>query len=177
MIDVLNVRRHLHTGRGNCADLYGVVDHETIVAMARLVNALICVGNEPPVVQRIAVWCRAIPQPGDLVVEVSSREESADRVGLFVKSETLRVCHHELHDVSLAICGECDADDRWEEHLTWILVQREPLRTSRWHNARFLRLPINSRQVAEAEQRSSTSVFTRDSLIDILADSGIEIKR
>lgn len=64
--------------RKECADLFGIVDHETIVQLAHLIHAL-----GWPIHKSIDAWCTAPPQPGDLVVEMSKMRHDPDRVGLF----------------------------------------------------------------------------------------------
>ena len=163
-----------------CADLTGVIDHETIIALAQTIHTLMLIGNAPPIVKRIYAWCKAPPQPGDLVVELSSRKVQADRVGLFERYEERRVCSHERADVNHPGCTDPDClEYRTEiggEHFTWILVQRHPRRNCRWHNASFLRQPKNRAQQTAAEGRDVPASLDRPTLVGILADSGILLK-
>jgi hypothetical protein len=163
-----------------CADLTDIVDHRTLIALAKILQAATCVGTPAPIVRRIADWCRAAPQPGDLVVEMSSYRMAADRVGLYERTEIKRLCYHETNDVNHPGCNEPDCvqwrnEDGCPEHFVWILVQREPERRCRWHNASFFRLPKNEAQWREAEGRDIPSSFDRGTLVDLLADSGIQI--
>lgn len=173
--------------RDQLADWTGMIDHETIIALARLIQTLSCVGNPAPVVKRIGEWCRAEPRLGDLVVEMSSHRIDTDRVGLWLRREDRRVCRHEREDVdhpgcSDQDCAEWHSDDMPPERFVWILVQREPERKCRWHNASFIRIPYGIRQLNEASgidkrpggwQPVGTN---RDDLISLLLDRGIEIK-
>jgi hypothetical protein len=112
--------------RDECADLFGIVDHDTILAIAHTMMSAICVGTPTPAVKAMADWCTAHPQPGDLVVEMSGRG-GADSVGLFQSGNV-------FDEVEL-------------------LVQLEPRRTCRWKNASFIRLPKNAAQRKEAMGR------------------------
>lgn len=180
-----------------CADFTGIVSHETLIAIARLIQSTTCVGSPAPVGRRIGDWCRATPEPGDLVVEMSSRLQNPDRVGLFERFEERRVCNHERIDVDHPGCTEPDclewkAEDGRPERFVWILVQREPERRCRWHNANFLRLPNGERQLNQAltyglskdqinrpgywQPGAGPMSIDRAGLVAILADSGIEIK-
>lgn len=62
--------------REDCADLCGIVDHKTIVCLARLVQSL-----SWPTYKDLNAWICAPPHPGDLVVEMSNMRDDLDRVG------------------------------------------------------------------------------------------------
>lgn len=111
--------------REDCADLFGIVDHETIIALARTIKMALDVGVKPRALAHLAGWCSAPPQPGDLVVEMSSWTPNVNRVGL-------------LESYSSAT-GDFV-----------ILIQLEPRRTCRWSNATYIRLPKNDAQRKEA---------------------------
>ena len=125
-----------------CADFTGIVDHETIIALARTVQTAILVGNPAPIVKQLSEWCSADPQPGDLVVEMSSRRIDGD--------ETRDPEHPGCTDPE---CLESKAEGMQPERFVHILVQHEPRRTCRWHNASFIRLPKNEQQLREATGR------------------------
>lgn len=161
----------------NALTLTGIIDHGALIAIARLIRNLTIVGSPCPIVGRISDWCNATPQPGDLVIETSSHRMDADRVGLFERFEERVVCHHELKDVEHPGClepgcaewrSECPRPERF----VWILVQRNPERRCRWHNARFMRLPKNEAQWREARGGCVPSSFDRSTLVDLLTDYG-----
>jgi hypothetical protein len=177
-----------------CADFAGIIDHDAIIAIARLVQTATSVGSPAPIVKRVGDWCHATPQPGDLVVEMSSSRMDGDRVGLFERFEERRVCSHEISDVTHPGCIDPDCaewreESRRGERFVWILVQRDPERRCRWHNANFLRLPNNEAQWREASTYGipkdelnrpgnwQPGGIDRAGLVGLLADRGFRLRQ
>lgn len=132
-----------------------------ILALADLLHLATCVGNPAPVVSRLRKWMKTPPQPGDLVVEQSTKylaEDHKRRVGVFLRHVDRQVCEHEVQDSALGEpCTKCSDYDLFRVEYTEIELLDSPcnnpecsdikcIHRVRWSNANFLRFPITPAQ-------------------------------
>lgn len=164
-----------------------------IAVLADALTDCVFVGKPAPLVQRLLDWMRQPLQPGDLVVEQSTRRRppSTARVGIVLKTEDRKLCRHELDDPNLESCAGCPPDERHRELFTWIEILNPPCGNStscadlrcvhrhRWFNANFLRIPMTTRDLEALDRPGlnvTAGVVTRSDLIDALTDAGISLK-
>ncbi len=155
---------------------------DALIAMSRHLSAATLVGNPAPVVQRMYDRLSA-PQPGDLVVEQTSswRKDPENRLKGFGRlvlrrrewwttDEEWEARKADDEDEDLT-----DADRRTDE--AWY-VQYGPDHICRWTNCSFKVIPADIASfTAPAGRRDGTAtVFTRDSLLGSLADSGLTLR-
>lgn len=143
----------------------GKLDFDALRAISccahTLVSAVLC--GQPNLIQsRIYEWMKGYGL-GDLVVETSTTWHEGDRtyaVGILEKMERKHVCRHEYDDPNLTRCGECDGTERpdgtgwrWWETYHWLrtMPDAEGRTSRRWHNASFVRVPMNLADMRQAE--------------------------
>jgi hypothetical protein len=130
-----------------------------------------CVGN-PAANVRKAYEEMKDPQPGDLVLEISSINfEEWPGAGLghlrFVCKAKPRT--EDEWDAAIA-SGYFKMDSPRGNGPYWLIDPIDGSQRTYWSNARFIRVP------PPRERVTGPVVFTRDSIVAVLADSGFELR-
>lgn len=154
---------------------------DALIAMSKHLGTATLVGNPAPVVQRMYDRLSE-PQPGDLVVEQTSqwRKDPDNRLKAFGRlvlrrrewwttDEEWEARKAEDEDEGLT-----DADRSTDE--AWY-IQYGPDHICRWTNCSFRVIPVDITDFAAPAgyRDGNATVFTRDSLLGSLADSGIAL--
>jgi hypothetical protein len=163
-------------------DLRAVAHRDALIAVVRHLRTAVGVGNPAPVVERMSARMRS-PQPGDLVIEPTM---SGPRCDLDTRIKALGYLIEKRVEW-------WDTDEEWEQikaqenlagdeerqtDVAWyVQYGPSPEDVCRWVNCEFIAVPIGEEFAKPAGVRDGTAtVFTRDSLLGSLADSGFELK-
>jgi hypothetical protein len=155
---------------------------DALIKMSRHLSNATLVGNPAPVVARMCERLRK-PQPGDLVMEMTAwtHWRSDDhRAKAFGRLILERVEWWETDEDWAAQLVEEDGalseEDRRTDHVWY--VQYGPDHVCRWTNCSFIVLPvdIDDFTMPAAVRNGDAAVFTRDSLVSSLSDSGFSFK-
>lgn len=173
-------------------DDQAVAHREVIRALVGHLRTATLVGNPAPVVQRMYERI-SHPQPGDLVIEESTFYRPDPDVRL--RSFGVLLLHrdewwqtddewqaaveeerrwYEEHDA----LGEYDPSSRPRDHAWYVQYGPHPGDVCRWTNCSFVVVPVADTFTVPAGQPDDTgaTVFTRDSLLGSLADSGFSLR-
>lgn len=150
--------------------------------LARHLGTATLVGNPAPVVERMNERLRN-PVSGDLVVEMSAMYGRGDSdraiqgLGILVLERIEWWETDEKWAQSQAEDGFDLEEPRSTDHAWYIQYGSAARDICRWTNCTFTTIPWRDEQFAvPAGTRDGTAmVFTRDSLLSSLADSGIEL--
>lgn len=152
-----------------------------LTMMARHLGTATLVGNPAPVVARMAERLRS-PQVGDLVIEQNAagmRRETWFR-GFGYLVERRREWWHtdaEWQELKQEDDSLTDAD-RWTDDAWYIQYGPAAADICRWTDCSFRVIPITGEQfsVPAGHGDGTATVFTRDSLLGGLADSGFDLR-
>lgn len=144
--------------------------------LARHLGSATLVGNPAPVVERMAERLRR-PRPGDLVVESSTIFRGGDSA---IKGLGILLAERDEWWHSDEEWGQVVADG-WDkrpvDHAWYVQYGSAAVDVCRWTNCSFTVIPWPDEEfAAPAGTREGTAtVFTRDSLLGSLADSGFHL--
>jgi hypothetical protein len=154
-----------------------------IAGVAGVLMKTTLVGQPAPIVARIYERMRG-PQPGDLVLETSTMYRQSEDwykgCGILLEH---RIEWWETDDQFRQYCLENDENpataERLTDHAWYIQYGPQPDDVCRWVNCDFVTIPTDPRgwDVPAGYRDGSATVFTRDSLIGGLADSGFQLRQ
>lgn len=155
---------------------------DALIAMASHLSGACLVGDPAPIVERMDKRIRA-PQPGDLVVEVSTQytADAGRRIkGLGILLEQ-RVEWWETDaewEAIKAEDGTLEDAERMTDRAWYIQYGPEPGDVCRWVNCQFTVIPTDPREFSmPVGRRDGTGVtITKGDLTAGLADSGFTLK-
>jgi hypothetical protein len=168
-------------------DERAIAHRDTLLAMALHLNTATLVGNPAPVVERMSERIRN-PRPGDLAcaAEAMHRGPRADvdyrTKGLGVLLARRReYCesHQDWADLCLREGWNPLTEERMTDDAYYLQYGPEPGDICRWTNSApvgLLTQPWSWTVDAAAERTETGAVFTRDSLLGALADSGLTLR-
>lgn len=155
---------------------------DALAAMATHLHTACLVGNPAPVVQRMYDRMRD-PQPGDLVVETSTRhatdlETRHKRLGILIEHREEWWETDQEWEAYKAEDGTLTDADRRTDHAWYVQYGQGPDFVCRWVNCEFIALPIGQdtfeRPIGERDGAGVT--VTRGDLVSGLADFGFELR-
>jgi hypothetical protein len=173
-----------------------------MAGMAACIRTACLVGSPAPVVARM--WQRMKdPQPGDLVVETSTiyRNDEDTRIkafGILIAHrvewdqtdeewagviEEERAAHEEFLRGPYSHPGDGPFDpsrcERLTDHAWYVQYGPQPADVCRWVNCEFMAIPSDPRETEfpAGVRDGNATVFTRDSLLGALADSGFALRQ
>lgn len=155
---------------------------ELLRGLSRCLSSATLVGNPAPVVERMGERLRN-PQPGDLVVEMSAMygpgniSRAIQGLGILIVDREEWWHTDEEWSVELAAEHYGPEDARPADHAWYIQYGPAAIDVCRWTNCSFTTIPWPDEQfdVPAGYRDGTATVFTRDSLLGALADSGIEL--
>jgi hypothetical protein len=164
-----------------------VPHRDALIVMARHLRTATLVGQPAPVVRRMGDRLDR-PEPGDLAVAVEVLYGNRDTgtcitgLGIFLGERTEWASTDEQWaaecEEERAAGGNPEADGRMTDRAFYLQYGPAAGDVCRWVNSRAVVLPVQIADFsAPAGTRDGTAtVFTRDSLIGGLADSGFELR-
>lgn len=178
-------------------DEQAIPHREALLNLALHLRTAIMVGNPAPVVRRMGDRMRH-PQPGDLAcsTDVLYRRDPDDRLkglGIFLgereewattDAEWRSFCNHERAHWA----GDPDADEmtalttsldnRARDRAYYLQYGPSAADICRWTNSEAMMIPVTagSFSIPAGKTEGTSVVFTRNSLIAGLADSGFELR-
>lgn len=162
-------------------NMRAVAHRDALVAVAHHLRTATMVGNPAPVVERMATRMRS-PQPGDLVVEPTmarSRRDLDTRIkalGYLIERRTEWWETDEEWEQIKAEEGYEDDEERRTDVAWYVQYGPSPEDVCRWVNCEFMTVPIGEEFAQPAGVPTGSGVvFTRDSLLGALADSGFQL--
>lgn len=166
-------------------DERAIAHREALIAMAAHLRTAILVGNPAPVVRRMSERV-SHPQPGDLAVATEvlhGRRDPDDRLKGF---GILLARRREWCSTDAAWAAQClrngwdpAAEERLAEDAYYLQYGPAAVDVCRWTDSEPAGLPVQVIAFsvdAAAERDGTRAVFTRDSLIGGLADSGFTLR-
>jgi hypothetical protein len=178
-----------------------VAVRKLLAGLAGVLMKATLVGQPAPIVRRIHERMHD-PQPGDLVLETSTMYRHADDwykgCGILLEHRVEwwetdaereaqvaeeRAAHEDFLRGPYAHPG--DADEPWEpderttDHAWYIQYGPQPADVCRWVNCDFIAIPTDPRgwDVPAGVREGTATVFTRNSLLGGLADSGFALRQ
>ena len=169
-------------------DERAVAHRDTLLAMALHLRTATLVGSPAPVVQRMSERMRN-PVPGDLACSAEAMHRGP-RADLDYRTKGLGILlarrreWAETHAEWTHACLLNRWDPLTEERITddayYLQYGPEPGDVCRWHNSApvgLLTQPWSWAADGAAERTETGAVFTRDSLLGALADSGFQLRK
>lgn len=165
-------------------DERGAAHRRALIALAHHLQTAVSVGSPAPVVERMGSRIRS-PQIGDFVVETSRVLLLGPRVDVdtMLKGSGFLVEHREewWHADEEYERLQAEDPESYDERMTdrawYVQYGPEPGDICRWTNSSFLAVPIepDGFELPAGHRDGTAVVFTRDSLLASLADSGFEL--
>jgi hypothetical protein len=169
-------------------DEKAVLHRELLISMARHLRTATMVGSPAPVARRIGERMRS-PETGDLVATVEVMHGRGDEdyrlkgFGLYLGGRR----EWAETDEEWAACRAAETigvpdlsdTDRATDTVFYIQYGQAAGDICRWHNSEAVVLPVLDGEFvidAAAERTADRAVFTRDSLVASLADSGFVLR-
>jgi hypothetical protein len=169
-------------------DERAVVHRDALIVMARHLRTATLVGQPAPVVRRMSERLDH-PEPGDLVVtaEVMYGHRDLDTrikgLGIYLAGreewDSTDVQRAAWCEEERTAGGDPEAEGRLADRAFYIQYGPAAGDVCRWTNSRVVVLPVQIGDFSAPAgiRDGSATVFTRDSLIGGLADSGFELRR
>lgn len=159
-----------------------LVTRDLLRGFSRHLSNATLVGHPAPVVERMGVRLRD-PQPGDLVVETSTIGLSGDNdraikgLGILLAKRDEWWHTDEEWAQRLADGDWGPADQRPADRAWYVQYGSAAVDVCRWTNCSFTAVPWPDEQFAlpAGIREGTATVFTRDSLLGSLADSGFHL--
>lgn len=165
-------------------DDVNLATRDLLRGLSRHLGDATLVGNPAPVVERMSSRLRD-PQPGDLVVETSTIGFSGDNdraiKGLGILLAKRDEWWHTDEEWARGVAdGEWGPTDQRSIDRAWyVQYGSAAVDICRWTNCSFTTIPWPEEQFAvpASTREGNVTVFTRDSLLGSLADSGFHLDR
>lgn len=173
---------------------------KVIIGMTAVLQRVTLVGDPAPVTKRVYERMKN-PQPGDLVLETSTMYRESEhwytRLGILLAHRTEwfetdaeweqqvaaeRAAHDQFLRGPYGRPGDADIpfepDERMTDHAWYIQYGPQADDVFRWVNCSFVAIPADPETGAfpAGERDGSQVMFTRDSILGSLADSGFSLK-